>query len=166
MLMRCHEPNRTCILWILKVSVNIFVQWLVFFKRFLCFCYFCHHCFGTLGYFCVYVYVWHCWITLVYTSPYSEEYLQVEPSFTIIFNHYTSVLSKCKISILMLFICSRWRCWNRFCRRKCRAVVKSTIFYWLVILLVFLNTLTISSEHYNQPKWLTKVQGKKPLKFM
>ncbi|XP_059359002.1 voltage-dependent L-type calcium channel subunit alpha-1D isoform X4 [Carassius carassius] len=53
----------------------------------------------------------------------------------------------------------RWRCWNRFCRRKCRAVVKSTIFYWLVILLVFLNTLTISSEHYNQPDWLTEVQG-------
>uniref|UniRef100_A0A8C2C8S4 Voltage-dependent L-type calcium channel subunit alpha n=1 Tax=Cyprinus carpio TaxID=7962 RepID=A0A8C2C8S4_CYPCA len=53
----------------------------------------------------------------------------------------------------------RWRCWNRFCRRKCRAVVKSTLFYWLVILLVFLNTLTISSEHYNQPDWLTEVQG-------
>nr|XP_055023196.1 voltage-dependent L-type calcium channel subunit alpha-1D isoform X1 [Misgurnus anguillicaudatus] len=53
---------------------------------------------------------------------------------------------------------SRWRCWNRFCRRKCRAVVKSDIFYWLVILLVFLNTLTISSEHYDQPKWLTEVQ--------
>ncbi|KAA0713569.1 Voltage-dependent L-type calcium channel subunit alpha-1D [Triplophysa tibetana] len=45
-----------------------------------------------------------------------------------------------------------------FCRRKCRAVVKSTIFYWLVIVLVFLNTLTISSEHYNQPDWLTEVQ--------
>ncbi|XP_016316607.1 voltage-dependent L-type calcium channel subunit alpha-1D-like isoform X6 [Sinocyclocheilus anshuiensis] len=54
---------------------------------------------------------------------------------------------------------SRSRCWNRFCRRKCRAVVKSTLFYWLVILLVFLNTLTISSEHYNQPDWLTEVQG-------
>lgn len=58
-------------------------------------------------------------------------------------------------------LCSRWRCWNRFCRRKCRAVVKSTVFYWLVILLVFLNTLTISSEHYNQPDWLTEVQGEK-----
>uniref|UniRef100_A0A8C2AD31 Voltage-dependent L-type calcium channel subunit alpha n=1 Tax=Cyprinus carpio TaxID=7962 RepID=A0A8C2AD31_CYPCA len=57
------------------------------------------------------------------------------------------------------YLCSRWRCWNRFCRRKCRAVVKSTLFYWLVILLVFLNTLTISSEHYNQPDWLTEVQG-------
>ncbi|XP_051011146.1 voltage-dependent L-type calcium channel subunit alpha-1C isoform X13 [Acomys russatus] len=51
-----------------------------------------------------------------------------------------------------------WRRWNRFCRRKCRAAVKSDIFYWLVIFLVFLNTLTIASEHYNQPHWLTEVQ--------
>ncbi|XP_053529887.1 calcium channel, voltage-dependent, L type, alpha 1D subunit, a isoform X3 [Ictalurus punctatus] len=53
----------------------------------------------------------------------------------------------------------RWRRWNRFCRRKCRLAVKSVPFYWLVIILVFLNTLTISSEHYNQPDWLTEVQG-------
>uniref|UniRef100_A0A8C9EFM4 Voltage-dependent L-type calcium channel subunit alpha n=1 Tax=Phocoena sinus TaxID=42100 RepID=A0A8C9EFM4_PHOSS len=56
-------------------------------------------------------------------------------------------------------LCSRyWRRWNRFCRRKCRAAVKSSVFYWLVIFLVFLNTLTIASEHYNQPHWLTEVQ--------
>ncbi|KAM3838498.1 LOW QUALITY PROTEIN: voltage-dependent L-type calcium channel subunit alpha-1D [Diretmus argenteus] len=55
--------------------------------------------------------------------------------------------------------CSRQgRRWNRFCRRKCRAAVKSVTFYWMVIILVFLNTLTISSEHYNQPDWLTHVQ--------
>ncbi|XP_035015696.2 voltage-dependent L-type calcium channel subunit alpha-1D isoform X1 [Hippoglossus stenolepis] len=55
--------------------------------------------------------------------------------------------------------CSRqWRRWNRFCRRKCRVAVKSVTFYWLVIILVFLNTLTIASEHYNQPDWLTAVQ--------
>ena len=53
----------------------------------------------------------------------------------------------------------QWRRWNRFCRRKCRAAVKSVMFYWLVIILVFLNTLTIASEHYNQPDWLTEVQG-------
>ncbi|XP_033017973.1 voltage-dependent L-type calcium channel subunit alpha-1C isoform X39 [Lacerta agilis] len=51
-----------------------------------------------------------------------------------------------------------WRRWNRFCRRKCRAAVKSNVFYWLVIFLVFLNTLTIASEHYNQSDWLTEVQ--------
>uniref|UniRef100_A0A7M4FQE8 Voltage-dependent L-type calcium channel subunit alpha n=1 Tax=Crocodylus porosus TaxID=8502 RepID=A0A7M4FQE8_CROPO len=52
----------------------------------------------------------------------------------------------------------RWRRWNRFNRRRCRAAVKSVSFYWLVIVLVFLNTLTISSEHYNQPNWLTQIQ--------
>uniref|UniRef100_A0A8C8GXH8 Voltage-dependent L-type calcium channel subunit alpha n=1 Tax=Oncorhynchus tshawytscha TaxID=74940 RepID=A0A8C8GXH8_ONCTS len=62
------------------------------------------------------------------------------------------------ISLLVLCYCRRWRHWNRFCRRKCRAAVKSVSFYWLVIILVFLNTLTISSEHYNQPDWLTEVQ--------
>lgn len=36
--------------------------------------------------------------------------------------------------------------------------MKSVTFYWLVIVLVFLNTLTISSEHYNQPDWLTQIQ--------
>lgn len=58
------------------------------------------------------------------------------------------------------FCSRRWRRWNRFCRRKCRLAVKSVPFYWLVIILVFLNTLTISSEHYNQPLWLTQVQGR------
>lgn len=59
------------------------------------------------------------------------------------------------------FNCSRyWRRWNRFCRRKCRAGVKSSVFYWLVIFLVFLNTLTIASEHHKQPIWLSQVQGK------
>ncbi|MGH0116584.1 UNVERIFIED_CONTAM: hypothetical protein FKN15_014784 [Acipenser sinensis] len=50
------------------------------------------------------------------------------------------------------------RRWNRFCRRKCRAAVKSNVFYWLVIFLVFLNTLTVASEHHNQVDWLTEVQ--------
>uniref|UniRef100_A0A4W5NIP5 Voltage-dependent L-type calcium channel subunit alpha n=1 Tax=Hucho hucho TaxID=62062 RepID=A0A4W5NIP5_9TELE len=68
---------------------------------------------------------------------------------------------RCSSQIVTSFplSCSRrWRHWNRFCRRKCRAAVKSVSFYWLVIILVFLNTLTISSEHYNQPDWLTEVQ--------
>uniref|UniRef100_A0A3B3HST6 Voltage-dependent L-type calcium channel subunit alpha n=1 Tax=Oryzias latipes TaxID=8090 RepID=A0A3B3HST6_ORYLA len=50
------------------------------------------------------------------------------------------------------------RRWNRLFRRKCRAAVKSQVFYWLVIFLVFLNTLTIASEHHRQPQWLTDVQ--------
>lgn len=60
---------------------------------------------------------------------------------------------------IYLSVSRQWRRWNRFCRRKCRAAVKSVTFYWLVIILVFLNTLTIASEHYNQPDWLTEVQG-------
>lgn len=38
--------------------------------------------------------------------------------------------------------------------------VKTTNFYWLVLLLVFLNTVASASEHYGQPKWLTDMQGK------
>ncbi|XP_055675825.1 voltage-dependent L-type calcium channel subunit alpha-1S isoform X6 [Falco peregrinus] len=52
----------------------------------------------------------------------------------------------------------QWRRWNRMFRRKCRDVVKSRFFYWLVILLVALNTLSIASEHHFQPEWLTHVQ--------
>lgn len=51
------------------------------------------------------------------------------------------------------------RRWNRVCRRNCRTAVKSVTFYWLVLLLVFLNTSLSASEHYNQPDWLTQVQG-------
>ncbi|XP_070594614.1 voltage-dependent L-type calcium channel subunit alpha-1D isoform X2 [Erythrolamprus reginae] len=65
--------------------------------------------------------------------------------------NFCQIISKSKFS-------RRWRRWNRFSRRRCRAAVKSVSFYWLVIVLVFLNTLTISSEHYNQADWLTEIQ--------
>ncbi|XP_062996842.1 voltage-dependent L-type calcium channel subunit alpha-1S [Elgaria multicarinata webbii] len=51
-----------------------------------------------------------------------------------------------------------WRRWNRLFRRKCREVVKSKFFYWLVILIVALNTFSIASEHHHQPDWLTHAQ--------
>ncbi|XP_036765377.2 voltage-dependent L-type calcium channel subunit alpha-1S isoform X1 [Manis pentadactyla] len=51
-----------------------------------------------------------------------------------------------------------WRRWNRVFRWKCHEVVKSRVFYWLVILIVALNTLSIASEHHNQPLWLTHLQ--------
>uniref|UniRef100_A0A8C4F239 Voltage-dependent L-type calcium channel subunit alpha n=1 Tax=Dicentrarchus labrax TaxID=13489 RepID=A0A8C4F239_DICLA len=85
----------------------------------------------------------------------NRKHLLPPPSVTYKVSHtsiilWTDVVPSC---------CSRrWRRWNRFCRRKCRLAVKSVPFYWLVIILVFLNTLTISSEHYNQPMWLTQVQ--------
>lgn len=48
---------------------------------------------------------------------------------------------------------------NRRIRRACRKSVKSQTFYWLIIILVFLNTGVLASEHYNQPKWLDDFQG-------
>ncbi|XP_071657348.1 voltage-dependent L-type calcium channel subunit alpha-1F isoform X1 [Patagioenas fasciata] len=53
----------------------------------------------------------------------------------------------------------RLRRLNRLWRRRCRGAVKSIFFYWTVLLLVFLNTLTIASEHHGQPPWLTQTQA-------
>nr|XP_037270737.1 LOW QUALITY PROTEIN: muscle calcium channel subunit alpha-1-like [Rhipicephalus microplus] len=47
---------------------------------------------------------------------------------------------------------------NRRLRRACRKGVKSQAFYWIVIVLVFLNTLTLASEHHTQPAWLDHFQ--------
>ncbi|XP_060930107.1 voltage-dependent L-type calcium channel subunit alpha-1D [Limanda limanda] len=47
---------------------------------------------------------------------------------------------------------------NHTMRKNCRVAVKTTNFYWLVLLLVFLNTMASASEHYGQPKWLTEMQ--------
>lgn len=48
---------------------------------------------------------------------------------------------------------------NRRIRRACRKAVKSQACYWLIIILVFLNTCVLASEHYNQPIWLDAFQG-------
>ncbi|XP_065218942.1 muscle calcium channel subunit alpha-1 isoform X4 [Planococcus citri] len=47
---------------------------------------------------------------------------------------------------------------NRRMRRACRKAVKSQAFYWLIILLVFLNTGVLATEHYLQPEWLGDFQ--------
>ncbi|KAH3892449.1 hypothetical protein DPMN_016567, partial [Dreissena polymorpha] len=47
---------------------------------------------------------------------------------------------------------------NRRCRRACRLFVKSKPFYWTVIVMVFLNTCVLTSEHYLQPQWLDQFQ--------
>ncbi|XP_022239678.1 voltage-dependent calcium channel type A subunit alpha-1-like isoform X4 [Limulus polyphemus] len=47
-----------------------------------------------------------------------------------------------------------WRAEKRF-RFFIRHLVKTQVFYWVVIALVFLNTVCVAIEHYNQPKWLT-----------
>lgn len=48
---------------------------------------------------------------------------------------------------------------NRRMRRSCRKAVKSQAFYWLIIMLVFLNTGVLATEHYGQPIWLDNFQG-------
>ncbi|XP_065066624.1 voltage-dependent L-type calcium channel subunit alpha-1D-like isoform X2 [Rhopilema esculentum] len=40
-------------------------------------------------------------------------------------------------------------------RRHCRKIVKSQTFYWIVIIAVFLNSLVLAVEHYNQPHYVT-----------
>ncbi|CAB3232875.1 unnamed protein product [Arctia plantaginis] len=47
---------------------------------------------------------------------------------------------------------------NRRMKRACRKAVKSQTFYWLIIVLVFLNTVVLASEHYQQPEWLDLFQ--------
>lgn len=55
---------------------------------------------------------------------------------------------------------------NRRIRRGCRKLVKSQAFYWIVIVLVFLNTITLASEHHHQPKWLDHFQEQANIFFV
>lgn len=50
------------------------------------------------------------------------------------------------------------RRWNRFFRMKCLIYVKTKTFYWIVMILVFFNTLTIATEHHHQSEGLTNLQ--------
>ena len=50
--------------------------------------------------------------------------------------------------------------YNRRVRIAVRKTVKSQAFYWLIIVLVFLNSAILATEHYKQPPWLDEVQGK------
>ncbi|GBO99757.1 Voltage-dependent calcium channel type D subunit alpha-1, partial [Eumeta japonica] len=47
---------------------------------------------------------------------------------------------------------------NRRMRRACRKAVKSQAFYWAIIVLVFLNTMVLATEHYKQQAWLEDFQ--------
>ncbi|VUZ42009.1 unnamed protein product, partial [Hymenolepis diminuta] len=49
---------------------------------------------------------------------------------------------------------SCWRTEKRF-RYAVRRLAKSQLAYWSVIVLVFLNTICVTIEHYGQPVWLT-----------
>jgi len=67
----------------------------------------------------------------------------------------------CTYALLLLPVsASRWfHRANCRCRKFCRRIIKSQTFYWLVIVLVFLNTCTLTSEHNHQPQWLDRFQG-------
>ncbi|OQV25674.1 Voltage-dependent L-type calcium channel subunit alpha-1C [Hypsibius exemplaris] len=54
----------------------------------------------------------------------------------------------------------------RRARRGCRWMVKSQAFYWLVIILVFLNTCVLSTEYHGQPEWLGDFQDYANLFFV
>ena len=50
--------------------------------------------------------------------------------------------------------------WHHRTRRELRKAVKTQAFYWIVIVVVFLNSLTLALEHYGQPPFLTTFLGK------
>jgi len=47
---------------------------------------------------------------------------------------------------------------NRRVRRTTRKACKSQWMFWLIIILVFLNTCVLATEHYRQPAWLDDFQ--------
>uniref|UniRef100_A0AAQ5XGP7 Voltage-dependent L-type calcium channel subunit alpha n=1 Tax=Amphiprion ocellaris TaxID=80972 RepID=A0AAQ5XGP7_AMPOC len=67
-------------------------------------------------------------------------------------------LSKLPLLQLIIYYYKLARKWNRLLRRKCRVYVKSKLFYWWVIMLVFFNTLAIATEHHKQSQRLTNWQ--------
>ncbi|XP_037677401.1 voltage-dependent L-type calcium channel subunit alpha-1F [Choloepus didactylus] len=66
--------------------------------------------------------------------------------------------TRCLSKIMKTRVCRRLHRANRGLRARCRRAVKSNACYWAVLLLVFLNALTIASEHHGQPTWLTQTQ--------
>ncbi|CAF3322654.1 unnamed protein product [Rotaria socialis] len=51
-----------------------------------------------------------------------------------------------------------FRIFHAYTRRRIHAIVKSQAFYWIVIVLVLMNTGVLASEYYGQPEWLTQTQ--------
>ncbi|CAF3620797.1 unnamed protein product, partial [Rotaria sp. Silwood2] len=51
------------------------------------------------------------------------------------------------------------RSFHSYTRRRIHAIVKSQAFYWIVIVLVLMNTVVLATEYYGQPDWLTQTQG-------
>jgi voltage-dependent calcium channel L type alpha-1D len=49
---------------------------------------------------------------------------------------------------------------NNLLKRKIHKMVKSQFFYWLIIVLVFLNTIIVAVEFHKQPKFMDEFQCK------
>jgi hypothetical protein len=64
------------------------------------------------------------------------------------------------LCVCCLQIIKRIQHQNIILRGKIHKFVKSQGFYWLVIVLVFLNTLILASEYHKQPKWMDTFQCK------
>ncbi|XP_074594499.1 ca[2+]-channel protein alpha[[1]] subunit D isoform X2 [Brevipalpus obovatus] len=60
----------------------------------------------------------------------------------------------------------RFEVWNRRCRRSCRKICKSKALYWTIVVLVFLNTITLASEHHRQPPVLERFQDNANIFFV
>ena len=58
---------------------------------------------------------------------------------------------KSKLDRILIYI--------RLVRVKSRNFVKHNIFFWVVICMVFVNTVIMATRHYMQPPWLTNLQG-------
>jgi len=60
----------------------------------------------------------------------------------------------------------RFEKWNRKNRRTVRYICKSQFMFWLIITLVFLNTIIQATEHHHQPEWLDEFQEYTNLIFL
>ena len=49
---------------------------------------------------------------------------------------------------------NRLRETNTSCQEMVQRVVKSSCFYWTVIVFVLLNTVCLAVEHHGQPVWM------------
>ena len=56
--------------------------------------------------------------------------------------------------------------WNRKNKRTVRYICKSQFMFWLILTLVFLNTVVLATEHHNQPEWLDDFQEYTNLIFL
>lgn len=72
-----------------------------------------------------------------------------------------SILSNHKLIFIYFFFLRKViKKWHHRARRELRKAVKTQAFYWIIILVVFLNSLTLALEHYDQPEFLTDFLGK------